>query len=149
MKLRVYLDTSVPSAYYDDRAPDRQAETRAFWERLGAFETSVSTLTINELMLSRNPALCERLLRLVSGLNNLEIPPEGESLADIYLREGIFTETMRNDALHVATAVVTRQDILVSWNFRHLVNRLRRARINEVNLRHGYPTLEILAPPEV
>lgn len=149
MKLRAYLDTSVPSAYYDGRAPERQAETRAFWERLAEFEASVSSLTVAELKLAGSQALREQFLRLVSGLNVLETPPEVESLADLYIREGVFTETMRNDALHVATAVVTRQDILVSWNFRHLVNRLRRARINEINLRHGYPTLEILAPPEV
>jgi len=44
---------------------------------------------------------------------------------------------------------ISRAEPLASWNFRHLVNRIRRARINEVNVRHGYPTLEILAPPEV
>ena len=53
------------------------------------------------------------------------------------------------DALHVAVAVVSRQDILVSWNFRHLVNRRRFAPINEVNIPMGYATIEILAPPEV
>ena len=56
---------------------------------------------------------------------------------------------MAIDALHVAIAVATRQDILVSWNFRHLVNRRRRALVNEVNILTGYPSIEILAPPEV
>ncbi len=53
------------------------------------------------------------------------------------------------DALHVAVAVVTRQDIFVSWNFRHLVNRRRRALVNEVNVLMSHPPIEILAPPEV
>jgi hypothetical protein len=53
------------------------------------------------------------------------------------------------DALHVAIAVAARQDILVRWNFRHLVNRRRRALVNEVNIVAGYPSIEILAPPEV
>jgi hypothetical protein len=56
---------------------------------------------------------------------------------------------MLNDALHVAAAVLTRQDILVSWNFKHLVNRRRRARINDVNITLSLSMLEILAPPEV
>jgi len=56
---------------------------------------------------------------------------------------------MINDAVHVAAAVLTRQDILISWNFKHLVNRRRRAKINEVNTTRGLPGLEILAPPEV
>jgi hypothetical protein len=41
--------------------------------------------------------------------------------------------------LHVAACVLTLQDILVSWNFRHLVNRRRRALINEVNIARGLP----------
>jgi len=56
---------------------------------------------------------------------------------------------MYNDALHVAAAVLTRQDVLLSWNFKHLVNRRRRARINEYNISVGLPAVEIVAPPEV
>ena len=54
-----------------------------------------------------------------------------------------------NDALHVAAAVLTRQDVLLSWNFKHLVNRRRRAQINEENISLGLPTIEIVAPPEI
>jgi hypothetical protein len=56
---------------------------------------------------------------------------------------------MRNDALHVAAAVLTRQDILLSWNFKHLVNRKRRALINQLNTAKSLPLIEILAPPEI
>ena len=62
---------------------------------------------------------------------------------------GIFGPALRNDALHVAAAVVSRQDIPVSWNFKHLVNRRRRALVNEVNVVHGYPSIEIISPPEI
>lgn len=44
MKLRIYLDTSVISAYFDDRAPDRMVETKAFWLKLSEFEVSISSL---------------------------------------------------------------------------------------------------------
>jgi len=70
-------------------------------------------------------------------------------LAQEYVRRGVFSPATAVDALHVAVAVAARQDILVSWNFRHLVNRRRRALINEVNVLTGYPAIEILAPPEV
>ena len=56
---------------------------------------------------------------------------------------------MYNDALHVAAAVATRQDILLSWNFRHLVNRRRRAMINDLNVAEGLPGIEIMVPPEI
>ena len=57
--------------------------------------------------------------------------------------------TMAEDALHVAIAIVSRCEMIVSWNFRHLVNRRRRALINESNVLMDYPAIEILAPPEV
>ena len=72
-----------------------------------------------------------------------------ETLAHQYIEAGVFTKTMMDDARHVAAAVLTRQDVLVSWNFKHLVNRRRRARVNEANAFLGLPTVEILAPPEV
>jgi hypothetical protein len=56
---------------------------------------------------------------------------------------------MFNDALHVAAAVLTRQDVLLSWNFKHLVNRRRRAKVNDVNVSQGLPMIEIVAPPEI
>ncbi len=79
----------------------------------------------------------------------LRIEEGARRLAQEYVRRGVFSAATMEDALHVAVAVVSRQDMLVSWNFRHLVNRRRRALINEANVLSGYPTIEILAPPEV
>ena len=57
VRLRIYLDTSVFCAYYDDRVTDRQAETEEFWKRLSQFEVSVSELTGQELSQTPNPSL--------------------------------------------------------------------------------------------
>ena len=70
-------------------------------------------------------------------------------LAERYLTCDVFTRAMANDALHVAAAVLSRYDVVLSWNFRHLVNRRRRALINEVNTLLGLPTIEIVAPAEL
>jgi len=40
-------------------------------------------------------------------------------------------------------------DVLVSWNFRHIVNLDRIRGFNAVNLRGGYALLEIRSPLEV
>ncbi len=53
VKLRIYLDTSIFSAYYDDRAPDRRTQTEEFWTRIASFEASTSELARDEL--SRTP----------------------------------------------------------------------------------------------
>jgi hypothetical protein len=77
------------------------------------------------------------------------VTEEMRELAGSYVEAGVFTSVMFNDALHVAAAVLTRQDILLSWNFKHLVNRRRRAQVNDTNISLGLPTIEIVAPPEL
>jgi predicted nucleic acid-binding protein len=147
--LRVYLDTSVFSAYFDSRVPARQRETEAFWSRRAEFELATSELARDELRQAPNPAVRRRLVGLLRGLTVLPVTEEMKDLGHRYVTEGVFTATMLNDALHVAVAVISRQDVLLSWNFRHLVNRIRRAKVNQVNVEAGLPTIEILAPPEL
>ena len=149
MKLRLYLDTSVFSAYYDDRLLDRQTLTEDFWKRLGDFEISTSELAKQELDQSPDPEQRARFERLFSGFIVHAVTDEMKELARHYVDAGVFSPASFNDALHVAAAVLTRQDVLLSWNFRHLVNRRRRARVNEVNISRALPTIEILAPPEI
>ena len=149
MKLRVYLDTSVFSAYFDNRVRDRQRETEAFWARRQEFDLATSELGRDELRQASDPVQRRRLLGLLRGFTVLAVTEEMKQLGQRYVSEGVFTATMLNDALHVAAAVISRQDVLLSWNFRHLVNRRRRAKVNDVNVEAGLPTIEILAPSEL
>lgn len=149
MKPRIYLDTSVVSAYVDRRLPERQAATVEFWGRLVEYEVSVSELTVAEAQETEDPDVRSQMADLIRPFEILRIREETHRLAQEYVHRGVFSPATVDDALHVAVAVVSRRDILVSWNFRHLVNRRRRALINEVNVLLGYPTIEIVAPPEV
>ena len=90
-----------------------------------------------------------KLQELLKDLMILPITEEMKTLSRHYIDRGVFRPGVFNDALHVAAAVLTRQDVLVSWNFKHLVNRYRRIKINEVNTLLGFPTIEIVAPPEI
>jgi len=89
------------------------------------------------------------LLKLLDGLTIHMVSQEMRDLADRYVAAGIFSPLMLSDALHVAAAVLTRQDVLLSRNFKHLVNRRRRAQVNEVNVSLSLPMIEVLAPPEI
>lgn len=146
---RVYLDTSVFSALLDKRTPERQRATEGFWARRAEFELATSQLAREELSQAPDPSRRRRLLSLLKGFAIHEVSRQMRDLATRYVDEGVFTPPMRMDAIHVAAAVLTGQDVLLSWNFRHLVNRLRRARVNEVNRTRGLATIEILAPPEL
>ncbi|MEW6747950.1 MAG: PIN domain-containing protein [Planctomycetota bacterium] len=149
MKLRIYLDTSVFSAYFDERAPERRELTQQFWNRLPEFDVGTSEVAWEELSRTTDLGRRAELLGLLSGVAVHSLTEEIRALGRRYIDAHVFAPTSVNDALHVAVAVLTRHDILASWNFRHLVNRQRRARINEVNVLANVPTIEILAPPEI
>jgi hypothetical protein len=51
--------------------------------------------------------------------------------------------------LHIAVATVSRVDVVASWNFKHIVKLSRIRAYNAVNLKLGYPELEIRSPLEV
>ena len=149
MKPRLYLDTSVVSAYVDDRLPERGRATVEFWERLVEYDVTISELTLTEIQETENPEQREEMVRLVRPFAVLPIAEEARRLARQYVHPAVFSPGTGDDALHVAVAVTSRQEIFVSWNFWHLVNCRRRGLINEVNILLGYPRIEILAPPEV
>jgi hypothetical protein len=79
----------------------------------------------------------------------LQLDAEARELAEAYIAERVIAAKMRADAQHIAIATVARVDVLVSRNFKHIVDLYRIHGFNSVNLRRGYPTLEIRAPREV
>ncbi|MBI4560022.1 MAG: hypothetical protein HY706_20715 [Candidatus Hydrogenedentes bacterium] len=82
-------------------------------------------------------------------IERLEVTDEVEVLADAYVAAGILSEASKNDALHVAVASVARADLIVSWNFRHMVNFQRIQLYNSVNLANGYGLIDVRSPLEV
>jgi hypothetical protein len=74
---------------------------------------------------------------------------EAEFLQERYLEAGILGESWPDDALHVAIATVARADLIVSWNFNHIVQVGTIRRFNAVNLMHGYQAVDIRSPREV
>ena len=79
----------------------------------------------------------------------VRLSPEAEALARLYLSEAILTVNMFADAQHIAMATIAGVDVLVSWNFRHVVNLQRIQHVHRVNALHGYPTIEIRSHREV
>jgi len=151
MKLskKIYLDTSVPSAYYDNEKPERQEQTKEFWKNLKNQEVFISELVENELGQVEDDDFKRKLLNLISKYKVLKVNKEVENLANEYMKEKIIPERFRNDALHIAVAVVNNVKFLISWNFKHLVNIKTRHMVNLVNIKKEYGNVEIIAPPEL
>jgi len=147
-KLVLYLDTSVIGGYYD---VEFEKETRLLFEDIikGEFEVLYSSLTEDELINAP-----QRVRELINELpkdnkQKIELTEEATHLADCYLAENVVGKTSREDCLHIALATVYRADILVSWNFKHIVNVKRIRGYNAVNLKYGYATIDIRSPKEI
>lgn len=145
----LYLDTSVPSAYYDSRDPKRQELTREFWPKLLEYRVYISSLVLEELENVLEPGLKAMLLSLVDGFEILGLDDEVLALAGKYIAEGIIPAKYEGDACHIALASVNDIDYLISWNFRHLVKVKTRRLVNLINLKEGYKPIEMIAPPEL
>ncbi len=109
----------------------------------------ISNLTRREL--ERAPESVKKDLLSLPDINveNVSFTEEAESLVQNYIDDGVVGVRHIADAQHIAIASVERVDVLVSWNFRHIVNLDRIHAFNSVNLKLGYPILEIRSPREV
>ena len=146
--LRVYVDTSVIGGCLDDEF--RVASTELFERsRNGRVRLVISDTTFAELAGAplEVRALIEQFPR--DCMEFIQQDEESEALTEEYIRQNAVSRRMLVDAQHIAVATIAKVDILVSWNFRHIVNLDRIRAFNAVNLRLGYPMLEIRSPLEV
>jgi len=146
--MRLYFDTSVFSAYYDERTPERLQATREFWSTLKPHQLICSTLTIDELRQAEHNR-AEQFTLLLQEFQVVTLTSAMHDLANAYVNAGVVPMRYLDDALHIAAATCSDANVLVSWNFRHLVKRNTRLLVNYVNAQHSLPSIEILAPPEL
>ena len=146
--LRVYTDTSVFGGQFD--APFAVA-SRAFFDRVakGDFRLVISRMIADELSLA--PERVRATLDSIPSafLEYHEVTEEMEALQGAYLAAAVVPRGSRADALHVAAATVLGADMIVSWNFKHIVNYKRIRGFNAVNLSRGYKIIDIYSPLEV
>ena len=79
----------------------------------------------------------------------VDLSDDAEKLAAHYIERGVISSRMIADALHIAVATVAGVDVLVSWNFKHVVNLIRIQGYNTVNREMGYTELDIRTPREI
>jgi predicted nucleic acid-binding protein len=147
-KPRVYVDTSVVGGCCDEEFAEWSL--RLFEDfQLGHLLAVVSEVTEAELVLAP-PEVQERYARLLeTGVEVVTVTAEAEELAGQYPAHGILSETFRNDALHIAIATAANVDVLVSWNFKHIVRFDKIRQFNAVSIEAGYKPIQIFSPREV
>ena len=146
-KLKIYLDTSVIGGSFDDGFKEHSIRLikNLKSDRIVGV---ISEITIRELenapdFVKKDFETYEEKLEL------LVITEEIKKLAESYIKNKIVTEKYYEDALHIACATVYQVDLLVSWNFKHIVNFNKIMQFNAGNLKNGYKSLQIYSPMEV
>jgi hypothetical protein len=144
---RVYLDTSVIGGLHDE---EFALATAHLFERFakGNLIPVVSDLTIAELQGAPSMVLKSFESLKDMGLIYVSITEESRQLAEFYAAEGVLTAKSQNDMLHIATATIQPVDVIVSWNFKHIVNFDKMRLFNAANLHQGYRQIAILSPLE-
>jgi predicted nucleic acid-binding protein len=146
--LRIYIDTSVIGGCYE---PEFAEASGALIKMAVRGEVVLILSNILAAELARAPEAVQAVLASVPDhqTENVEQSGESEALRDAYLSSGVVGAASAQDAHHVALATVSRADVIVSWNFRHIVHIEKIRGFNAVNLREGYGIIEIRTPKEV
>jgi len=145
--IRVYADTSVYGGVLDE---EFAGPSRTFFEqvRAGYFRLVLSPVVRDEL--GAAPERIQSLFReMLPRAEVADVSEEAVRLHQAYLEAAILVPKWEADALHVALATVSQCRVLVSWNFKHIVNFQKIPLYNGVNLARGYGVLGIHTPQEV
>lgn len=147
-RLRVYADTSVFGGCFD---AEFQAASTAFFREVaaGRFTLVIGEITGRELATA--PEHVREVLGRIAPENIEDVAPSGEiaRLRDAYIAAGVLSPASVSDAEHVAAASVAGADILVSWNFKHIVHFDKITGFQAINMLHGYKPIRIHSPQEV
>lgn len=144
----IYTDSSVIGGCED---PEFARDSQTVWQYFikGRHHLVISQLTLEEL--KGVPQKVRDRLKQVPKEHQIVLPnsPQALELAQMYLKRGILGGGSFADALHVAFATIGRVDLVLSWNFKHIVNVRRIRLFQAVNLEQGYGIIDIRSPKEV
>ncbi|MCF6298216.1 MAG: PIN domain-containing protein [Flavobacteriaceae bacterium] len=143
---KIYIDTSVFGGYFDIEFSE---DTIPFFEKLISEKVEIIVSETLELELYRAPSFITDFYESLENLKKVELTEEVENLALKYIEEKVVGRTSLADCQHIALATTNNVDVLVSWNFKHIVNLERIRGYNSINIREGYKMIEIRTPKEI
>ena len=148
MTKRIYIDTSVVGGQFDK---EFSIDTIPFFNAVtnGQFIIIVSDLLEAELL--RAPQHVKDFLATIPAqqIENIRLTQDSSDLADQYILAKVVGQTSRADCQHIAMATFAKVDVLVSWNFKHIVNLDKIRGYNGINLQLGHNMIEIRTPKEI
>lgn len=148
-KLKIYLDTSVVSYLLQEDVPEKMEITNQLWElfQKRKYELYLSNVTLKEISKCPEP----KRSQLIQHLNDIEytlvdVSENGRDIAEQLVTMKILPPKCYDDCQHIAVAVETGCDCIVSWNFKHIVNIKTIRGVRAITNLKGYKPIEILNP---
>ncbi len=153
MSRLIYIETSIPSFYFDTRAAvemrARRNWTRRWWDSLASDEERViSSAVLEELERTPEPKRSS-CLNLVGTLSLLPYTDEVVEMVETYHRHKVMPAEASADADHLALATFHGCDMLATWNCVHIANANKIAHIRRINALLGYETPLLTTPLEL
>ena len=150
MRKSVYVETTIPGAYFDERddvvSRFQRHQTRLWWATCKPrYDLYTSEAVVAELGQGNFPGQDESL-SLLDGVSVLPVGEEIAGVARTYVEHLVMPKGQMGDSFHLAFACVHAMDYLLTWNCRHLANPRKVAHIAEINRRLGLLTPIILTP---
>lgn len=144
---RVYVDGCAIGGLFNQYAE----QTKPFWSAVLKGEITIIASDILDAEVKKAPKVVRDFYNGIpeSQIQRIISTEEANDLAARYIAENVVGPTSLDDCKHIALATLARADVLVSWNFRHIVNITRIKGYNSVNMKLGYPQIEIRTPYEV
>ena len=145
---RIYIDTSVVGGQFDQ---EFSADTQPFFAAVMAGKFVVVLSDLLEAELARAPQRVRDFLTTLptAQVERIRLTQDAADLADQYIAAKVVGPTSRADCQHIAMATLAKADVLVSWNFKHIVNLDRIRGYNGINYQLGHSMIEIRTPKEI
>jgi len=151
VKKKVYLDTTIPSYFYDDRQETAfliSATKSWFRNEAKQYDVFISDETLVEAQEGDHPYK-RKILDFLSRCNTLPFDAILEDIVEEYIQNHLMPQKFGGDALHLAYASYYKIDFLLTWNCNHLANANKREHIRVINSRMGLFVPEITTPLEL
>jgi predicted nucleic acid-binding protein len=149
-KFKIYLDTSVISYLDQHEQAEKRAETHRLWDKIkaGEFDVVISDVTeaeINDCDDEKRKTLTDYLKQIrytVSVFGD----DKGVEIVNKIIENGILRRANIDDCRHLAMAIISGCDAIVSWNFKHIVNYKTIDGVRTITMSEGYPNILIFSP---
>ena len=155
MSLKIYIETTIPSFYFETRRNaeciSRRNWTRRWWDdHRHEHELATSLVVRDELSDPKYPETKRRnALALLDELPVLDLNARIDEIVQTYVENLLMPQQPTADAVHLALASFYECDILLTWNCAHLANPNKFRHIGNMNKRLGLAVPAVITPLEL